>query len=60
MRVCSLTRLVRIVWRLNSTLLLPLSGLESAFPAAVVITLSTHWLAEGMRGGMVNGCAVEF
>ncbi len=40
-------------------LFLPLDGLEFAFLALVVITLSLHWLADGMRGGMVNGCPVD-
>ncbi|ESS10279.1 MAG: hypothetical protein A07HR60_02293 [uncultured archaeon A07HR60] len=43
----------------TSVLLLPLDGLEFALLALVVITLSIHWLADGMRGGMVNGCPVD-
>ncbi|ERG96642.1 hypothetical protein [Haloquadratum walsbyi] len=43
----------------TSLLFLPLDGLEFALLALVVITLSIHWLADGMRGGMVNGCPVD-
>ncbi len=43
----------------GSLLLLPLNGLEFALFALVVLTLSIHWLADGMRGGRVNGCPVE-
>jgi len=42
----------------TSLLVLPLDGVEFALLAAVVLTLSIHWLAEGMRGGQVNGCPV--
>lgn len=43
----------------TSVFLLPLDGLEFALLALAVITLSIHWLADGMRGGMVNGCPVD-
>ncbi|MEZ3145105.1 hypothetical protein [Halobaculum sp. MBLA0143] len=43
----------------SSLLFLPLDGLEFAFAALVVLTLSIHWLADGMRGGEVAGCPVE-
>lgn len=43
----------------SSLLFLPLDGLEFALAALVVLTLSIHWLADGMRGGEVAGCPVE-
>lgn len=39
--------------------LLPLAGLEFALVGLLVLLLSTFWLAEGMRGGQVNGCPVD-
>ena len=39
--------------------LLPLDGLEFALLALLVVVLSTYWLAEGMRGGEINGCPVD-
>ncbi|WP_424004807.1 hypothetical protein ACOZ4I_12830 [Haloarcula salina] len=44
----------------TSLLFLPLDGLEFAVGALVVLTLSIYWLAEGMRGGEINGCPVDF
>ncbi|WP_435194357.1 hypothetical protein [Natronomonas sp. EA1] len=44
----------------TSLLFLPLDGLEFALGALVVLTLSIYWLADGMRGGEINGCPVEF
>ena len=43
----------------TSLLFLPLDGLEFALLALVVLTLSIHWLAQGMRGGFINGCPVD-
>ena len=43
----------------TSLLFLPLDGLEFAVGALVVLTLSIYWLAEGMRGGEINGCPVD-
>jgi hypothetical protein len=43
----------------TSLLFLPLDGLEFALLALVVLTLSIYWLAEGMRGGEINGCPVD-
>jgi hypothetical protein len=40
--------------------LLPLDGLEFSLLAAVALVLSIFWLADGMRGGEINGCPVEF
>jgi hypothetical protein len=38
---------------------LPLEGLEFSVLAAVVLVLSLYWLADGMRGGEINGCPVD-
>ena len=38
---------------------LPLEGLEFALLALVFVALSIYWLADGMRGGFVNGCPVD-
>jgi hypothetical protein len=43
----------------TSLLWLPLDGLEFALLALVVVLLSTYWLADGMRGGEIQGCPVE-
>jgi hypothetical protein len=40
-------------------LLLPLDGLEFALGSGVVLLLSVFWLADGMRGGEINGCPVD-
>lgn len=40
--------------------LLPLDGLELTLAALVVLVLSVYWLAEGLRGGEIRGCPVEF
>jgi hypothetical protein len=40
--------------------LLPLEGLEFTLLAGVALVLSTYWIADGMRGGEINGCPVEF
>jgi len=38
---------------------LPLDGLEFAVLGLVAVLLSTYWLADGMRGGEINGCPVD-
>jgi len=43
----------------TSLFFLPLDGLEFALLALVVLTLSMYWLADGMRGGEINGCPVD-
>lgn len=43
----------------SAVLFLPLDGLEFALLALVALVLSTHWLAEGMRGGEIRGCPVD-
>jgi len=39
--------------------LLPLDGLELPLLASFVVVLSIYWLADGMRGGEINGCPVD-
>jgi hypothetical protein len=43
----------------TSLLFLPLDGLEFALGGIVVLLLSIYWLADGMRGGKINGCPVD-
>jgi hypothetical protein len=43
----------------TSLLFLPLEGLEFAILAVGVLTLSIYWLADGMRGGEINGCPID-
>jgi len=43
----------------SAALVLPFDGLEFAALAAVVVVLSIHWLADGMRGGEIRGCPVD-
>jgi len=38
---------------------LPLDGLEVAIVAGGVLLLSMHWIAQGLRGGRINGCPVD-
>ncbi|MFD1513337.1 hypothetical protein [Halomarina rubra] len=38
---------------------LPLEGLEFALVGLLAVLLSTYWLADGMRGGEINGCPVD-
>lgn len=40
--------------------LLPLDGLEFSLLALLALLLSIYWLADGMRGGEINGCPVDF
>ena len=40
-------------------LLLPLGGLELSLLAVVALLLSTYWVADGMRGGEIQGCPVD-
>jgi hypothetical protein len=40
-------------------LALPLEGVEFSLLALVALVLSTYWIADGMRGGEVNGCPVD-
>lgn len=38
---------------------LPFEGLEFTALALLALVLSIYWLADGMRGGMVNGCPID-
>jgi hypothetical protein len=40
-------------------LALPLEGVEFSLLALVALLLSMYWIADGMRGGEVNGCPVD-
>jgi len=51
--------LLSLVGVSTTLLFLPLDGLEFALGAVVVLTLSIYWLADGMRGGEINGCPVD-
>ncbi|MFB6173768.1 MAG: hypothetical protein ABEI39_03920 [Halobacteriales archaeon] len=39
--------------------LLPLEGLEFSLLAAASLVLSIYWMADGMRGGEINGCPID-
>jgi hypothetical protein len=43
----------------GGSLLLPFDGLEFTALAAAVVLLSSYWLADGMRGGEINGCPID-
>lgn len=43
----------------GATLLLPFEGLELGVLAALSLLLSMFWLADGMRGGEINGCPID-
>lgn len=40
-------------------LVLPLHGLELSMLAVVALLLSMYWVAEGMRGGEIQGCPID-
>lgn len=40
--------------------ILPLEGLEFAIIALGILVLSVYWFADGMRGGEIRGCPVDF
>lgn len=54
-----LAGLLSLVGGSGLLLLLPLDGLEFALGSGVVLLLSLFWLADGMRGGEINGCPVD-
>jgi hypothetical protein len=54
-----LAGLLSLVGGSGLLLLLPLDGLEFALGSGVVLLLSVFWLADGMRGGEINGCPVD-
>lgn len=39
--------------------LLPLEGQEFSIVAIAVVVLSIYWIADGMRGGEINGCPID-
>lgn len=39
--------------------LLPFEGLEFSVLALLALVLSIYWMADGMRGGEINGCPVD-
>jgi hypothetical protein len=43
----------------GATLLLPFEGVELAVVAVLSLLLSMYWLADGMRGGEINGCPID-
>jgi len=55
-----LAGLLSLVGASGALLLLPLEGLEFALLALVALLFSIHWLADGMRGGEVAGCPVDW
>lgn len=55
-----LAGLLSLVGATGLVTLLPLEGLEISLLALVVVVLSIYWLADGMRGGEINGCPVDF
>lgn len=40
-------------------LLLPFDGLEFSLLAVIPLVLSMYWIADGMRGGEINGCPID-
>jgi hypothetical protein len=55
-----LLSLLSLVGVSGALTLLPFEGLEFSAVAAVVLVLSIYWIADGMRGGTVNGCPVDY
>ena len=55
-----LAGVLSLVGASSLALLLPLDGVEFALLASVALLLSMFWLAEGMRGGVIGGCPVDF
>jgi len=54
-----LAGLLSVVGATGLLTLLPLEGLEFSLLAVVALCLSMFWLADGMRGGEINGCPVD-
>jgi len=54
-----LTGLLSLVGAAGLLTLLPFEGLEVAILAGLVLLLSMHWIAQGLRGGQINGCPVD-
>lgn len=54
-----LVGMLSLVGVTGAATLLPLDGLEFAGLALVTLLLSVFWMADGMRGGEINGCPVD-
>lgn len=54
-----LVSILSLVGVTGGVTVLPFDGAVFLVLAAVVIVLSIHWLARGMRGGEINGCPVD-
>lgn len=54
-----LAGLLSLVGAAGLLTVLPLEGLEMSLLAALAVGLSLFWLADGMRGGEINGCPVD-
>jgi hypothetical protein len=54
-----LVGLLSLVGAAGLVTLLPFEGKSITYLAAVVLVLSLYWLADGMRGGMIQGCPVD-
>lgn len=55
-----LAGILSLVGAAGVTTLLPLEGMEFSLLALVLLVLSVYWLADGMRGGEVRGCPVDY
>jgi hypothetical protein len=54
-----LAGLLSLVGATGFLTLLPLEGQEFSVLAIVVVVLSIYWIADGMRGGEINGCPID-
>jgi hypothetical protein len=54
-----LVGLLSLVGATGLLTLLPFEGLELTALSLLVLVLSMYWLADGMRGGEINGCPVD-
>jgi len=54
-----LAGLLSLVGATGVLTLLPLEGQEFSVVAIVVVVLSIYWIADGMRGGEINGCPID-
>jgi hypothetical protein len=55
-----LAGLLSLVGAAGALTLLPFDGLEFSVLAAATLLLSVFWLADGMRGGEIGGCPVDW
>lgn len=54
-----LTGFLSLIGATSALALLPFDGLSFSALALLVFLLSIYWTADGMRGGMVNGCPID-